>query len=78
MFYCLLDVTAEHAAGRMGNAEQDLGTGALLQWEGMDPPVPPAQGGHCPHGDNAGTTPALGSAGAGQEGLVLRSSGGWR
>lgn len=75
MFYCLLGVTAEHAAGGTGNAEQDLGTGASLQCEGAAPPVPPAPAG--PHGDSAGTPPAPGSAGAGREGLVLRSSGGW-
>lgn len=32
MFYCLLGVTAAQAAGGTGNAEQDLGTGASLQW----------------------------------------------
>lgn len=49
MFYCLLGVTAEHAAGGTGNAEQDLGTGASLQCEGAAPPC------HLPQQDPTGT-----------------------
>lgn len=49
MFYCLLGVTAEHAASGTGNAEQDLGTGASLQCEGVTPPC------HLPQQDPRGT-----------------------
>lgn len=68
MFYCLLGVTAEHAAGRTGDAEQDLGTGASLQWEGMAPLFHVPQQDIVPMGTMLGPPQLQGAPGQGRRG----------